>query len=111
MTERSQPNSATPRPWAADPDEREGYEWNIHIVEAADPHMRIAFTSNGPGSEANAALIVKAVNNHDALVRALEEIAEGVGRYSHNAFEHACNTIEDMKQIALDALARLEAKS
>ena len=26
----------TPLPWATDPDDREGYEWNIHIVQESD---------------------------------------------------------------------------
>jgi hypothetical protein len=57
----------TPTPWAADPDDREDMEWNIHIVEASQPHMRVCFmTSNGP-AEANAAFIVEAVNNHETL--------------------------------------------
>jgi hypothetical protein len=65
----------TQTPWLSDPDWREGYSWNIHIVDAANPDMRICFmTSDGP-AEANAAFIVKAVNNHDALVKALEPFA------------------------------------
>lgn len=61
----------TPTPWHADPDWREGYSWNIHIVDAANPDMRICFmTSDGP-AQANADFIIKAVNNHDALVMAL----------------------------------------
>lgn len=59
--------TATPTPWAADPDWREGYSWNIHIVDAANPDMRICFmTSDGP-AQANADLIVEAVNNYDRL--------------------------------------------
>jgi hypothetical protein len=48
-----------------DHDDREGMEWNIHIVIAENPDNRICFmTSDGP-SEANAALIVKACNAWD----------------------------------------------
>ena len=65
----------TPTPWVADPDDREGYEWNIHIIDGQDGHNRICFMSNGPETEANAAFIVKAVNSHDALVEALQKIA------------------------------------
>ena len=62
---------ATPRPWAIDPDDRPGMEWNIHIAQADDLNRRIAFmTSNGP-SEANAALIVRAVNHFDEAVEVL----------------------------------------
>lgn len=59
---------------------------------------------------ANAAFIVKAVNNHEALVKALEEIAEGKGRFSRDQFEHARNTIDDMKELARDALALVGEK-
>ncbi len=55
--------------------------------------------------EANAALIVRAVNSHDALVRALEEIAEGAGPFSRDPLTHAENCIDDMKERARAALA------
>ncbi len=42
------------------------------------------------------------------VVEALERIIETRGRYSHDRFEHACNTIEDMKAIAVEALAKLK---
>ena len=72
----------TPTPWYADHDLRDGMEWNIHIVEHNNPNNRVCFmTSDGP-SEANAAFIVKAVNAHEGLVRALEEI-EAIGRKSY----------------------------
>lgn len=45
---------ATRRPWAADPDDRPGMEWNVHIVDASEPNDRVAFMSNGPRSEAKA---------------------------------------------------------
>lgn len=57
----------TPGPWAADPDDRPDMEWNIHIVSADDPDLRIAFMANGPRSEANAAFIVEACNNYESL--------------------------------------------
>jgi len=47
------------------------------------------------------------VGTGDRLTRykeALEEIKEGKGRYSMNQLEHASNTIEDMKELATDAL-------
>ena len=37
----------------------------------------------------------------------LNEIAEGKGRYSMEPLEHASNTIEDMKELANDAIARV----
>ena len=63
-------SSHTPTPWVADPDDREGYEWNIHILDRKGD--RICFmTSDGP-AEANAALIVEAVNNHARLTERCE---------------------------------------
>ena len=47
------------------------------------------------------------MSDHDRLKyleAALREIAEGKGRYNPNQLKHADNCIEDMKQIALDAL-------
>jgi hypothetical protein len=67
-------DNATKRPWIADPDDREGYEWNIHILQADDTNIRVCFMSNGPASEANAALIVTAVNQHAALLRCAEAL-------------------------------------
>lgn len=85
MTEnlRSLPMTAqvpTPTPWAADPDWREGYSWNIHIVDAANPHMRICFmTSDGP-AQANADLIVEAVNSYASL-KARIQVLEDLSRF------------------------------
>lgn len=65
----------TPLPWMADPDERPGYEWNIHIVQQADANMRVCFMSRAEDSEiseANAELIVRSVNALPELVKALE---------------------------------------
>ena len=39
------------------------------------------------------------------LEEALRGVAEGKGRFSMDHLEHAQNTIEDMKAIAIDALA------
>lgn len=55
----------TPGPWAVDPDDRPGMEWNNHIVQADNPHIRICFmTSNGPSD--NARLIAAAPSLADA---------------------------------------------
>ena len=40
------------------------------------------------------------------LRAALAEIQEGKGRFSMDHHEHACNTIEDMKELARIALSR-----
>ena len=39
-----------------------------------------------------------------ALRAALEEVAEGKGRYSMDPLEHCGNTVDDMKDIAITAL-------
>ena len=67
----------TPTPWFADPDDREGYEWNIHIVQESNRDMRVCFMTSGPEAGPNSAFIVHAVNSHATLTAALEE-ARGV---------------------------------
>ncbi len=39
---------------------------------------------------------------------ALEEISEGKGRYSMDHLEHASNTIQDMKALAVKALEEIK---
>ena len=63
----------TPTPWFADPDDREGYEWNIHIVQESNRDMRVCFMTNGPEAGPNSAFIVAAVNSHATLTAALVE--------------------------------------
>lgn len=52
-----------------------------------------------------AAGIAMAAEREQQLLDALEEIAEGRGRFSMDKFTHARNTIEDMKELALNAIA------
>jgi hypothetical protein len=40
----------------------------------------------------------------------LKEIIKGMGRYSQDQFEHARNTIEDMKELARQTLAQIGEK-
>lgn len=80
MTEapKTADNAHSPLPWAADPDWREGYSWNIHIVQQSDPYMRICFmTSDGP-AQANADLIVEAVNSYARLRASNEEMRKAL---------------------------------
>lgn len=44
------------------------------------------------------------------LLAALKEIAKGEGRFSRDPLEHAANTIEDMKALALAAIERAEGR-
>lgn len=39
-----------------------------------------------------------------ALEKALREISKGEGRFSRDPLEHASNTIEDMKALAIEAI-------
>jgi len=55
-------------------------------------------------SEANAHLISAAPDMYEAL----KEISEGKGRYSMDKLTHASNTIDDMKELALNALLKAE---
>ena len=67
----------TPGPWLADPDDRAGMEWNIHIGRRNDPDERICFmTSDGP-VEANARLIAAAPDLLEAC-QAFVEFNAGV---------------------------------
>lgn len=45
------------------------------------------------------------------LRRALMDIAQGRGRFSMDQLTHASNTIEDMKQLAVDALAPTDERA
>lgn len=48
--------------------------------------------------------VIKALEENQRLREALQEISEGKGRYDLDRFTHARNTIEDMKEIAVNAL-------
>lgn len=80
---------------------------DAHLVFDAEGDE--VFSSNYAGEEN--AEIVRACNSHDELVEALEEIAEGKGRYSTDPFQHAINTIDDMKELARKALAKARGQS
>ena len=107
MTARTQPMTATPTPWVADPDWREGYSWNIHIVDAANPDMRICFmTSDGP-AQANADLIVEAVNNYASLKARIEELESNerayekiLGKRTYREVADRMKEMEEALQIA-----------
>jgi hypothetical protein len=60
----------TPTPWKVTADER----GSIVRADTTESQPIASMWHNGDDPAANAALIVKAVNNHDALVAALENI-------------------------------------
>ena len=74
----------TPGPWSVDPDNREGMEWNNHIVAA--PGIRVCFMANGGSDEAaqarceaNARLIA-AAPDLVAMLREVTDAADAVAR-------------------------------
>ena len=44
------------------------------------------------------------VDKYNALIEALHEISKGEGAYNEDRLEHANNTIENMKSIAVKAI-------
>lgn len=62
-------------------------------------------TAAGDALDAKTVDLTTEVNRLKAFLTA---ISEGRGRFSRDPYTHACNTIEDMKQLALDALAGME---
>ena len=105
----------TPLPWRID-----GYKTRpttepygaLIVSDRGDGfHFRVALCAKHPGintetSKANAALIVKCVNAHDALVKALQAIA-GWGTINLSA-EHEHGLRDTIKSIADRAVAALE---
>jgi hypothetical protein len=91
---------AYPLPWRA-----EVYPGtNRSSIIASDGTQVISGMNN-----AKAAFIAARVNSHAELVKALEEIAKGQGAFSRDPLTHASNTIDDMKTLAREALAKSEA--
>lgn len=76
-------------------------------VSAVGPAGLIATIGNGEITPdkyaANAAFIVKAVNSHDALVKALEFIRDGYDNHDVNHVDYRVKVY----QVALEALAAL----
>jgi hypothetical protein len=97
----------SPTPWAADPDDREGYEWNIHIVQESDHDMRVCFMTSGSEAVPNAAFIIRCVNDHDELVAAIR--FADTRAVSRAAYPHACEEDKQLRDLIDAALAKVEA--
>ncbi|OFW58457.1 MAG: hypothetical protein A2133_00825 [Actinobacteria bacterium RBG_16_64_13] len=101
----------TPGPWIFDP-ENEGMDHHRGWGISADGMATVAHlpVRGCEGSEAlavsyaNARLVAAAPE----MLAALHEIAKGEGRFSRDHMEHACNTIEDMKALAVAAIIKAE---
>ena len=106
----------TPTPWFANPDDREGYEWNIHIVQESNRDMRVCFMTSGPEADPNSAFIVHAVNSHATLTAALREargVLEGIEKYephevAKDAFAYD-RMVDGFKDCARTTLATINA--
>jgi len=90
-------------PWSEDVSAEHADGWGDFrgVVVARLPYVPGESVPNESWAKANARLIVRAVNAHDALVEALREIAE---------HEHPGNTLSgyhDLRAIASAALASL----
>lgn len=90
-----------------------GGEWRvgrrvpIHVYEGERPLGTFLRAEDAARAVAAVNATPAAETAPDAgLVEALKEIAKGEGRFSRDPYEHACNTIEDMKEIARAALSR-----
>lgn len=96
-------------PWAVDPDEREGMEFNNFIVIAAQPHMRICFMSHdgtpeNEAAQASAHLIAAAPELFNALSAMAEFWAYGLDKP-----EGAKPTPEDDRRVEELAIMSLKA--
>ena len=87
-------DNATPRPWKVNPEGQEEYKtgsWEItsNIKFGEDPDdtcVALCYSYNAQDAEANARLIVKAINCHDELVEALKKSQSALNsvlKYSH----------------------------
>lgn len=69
-----------------------------------NPRIDIVEHLRAEGSYHLTTFLNEAADEIVRLRKALEEIAEGKGTFSTDRYQHACNTIADMKQLARDAL-------
>ena len=78
----------------------------VRDTELYESVARIFHSSTYPYGKAiaNAHLIAAAPDMYEAL----KEISEGKGRYSLDKLTHASNTIDDMKALAIEAIAKAE---
>jgi len=107
MTDHSQPNSAehTPTPWFFSDPENGGIG---HINSNPEGSFYGDIATVWSDGLANAAFIVKAVNNHDALVKALEGVAEFCS--ADTTTLGAISRLTAIRNTALNVLAAVEAK-
>ena len=85
----------TPTPWIADDFPKE------ILIRAEDGSFIMAMRKSLYPSEkiANANIIVKAVNNHDKLVEALESIVITINSHTYPLGQKGVKVIEEAKQL------------
>lgn len=100
--------SATPRPWTLG--RKHDYLAKV-MVTAAEAYIADCEQNDIAEDQANAALIVEAVNAYDAvkaenarLREALETIAQGKGAFDLDPLIHCGNCLEEAKATAHAAL-------
>ena len=103
-------DKSTPTPW--------NYIRGDSLLSVKANGEEIASVGNAPywerftsTHEANAALIVRAVNRDHLfgeLVEAVEEIAKGAGAFDMDHHQHAMNVIEEAKATARAILAKVK---
>lgn len=95
-----------PGPWIADDANSEGEPnevWHIYAAYDTKDEVKVAEAYNKP----NADMIASVPEMREAL----QEIAKGKGRFSRDPLTHASNTIEDMKALAVGALAGVQPQA
>ncbi len=93
----------TPGPWKV---YQVGFGYNITPDVSSETPWVLAKVYQCSNAHANAQLMTAAPD----LLEALKAISEGMGRYNRNKLQHAENTIEDMKAIALAAIDKAEGR-
>jgi hypothetical protein len=104
----------SPAPWSVNRLLESGKVIGFHITEgnsgSIDPicEYKANFPTRRTPDElaANSALLAAAPD----LLKALHEISKGLGRRDPDPLKHADNCIEDMKSLALAAIANVEGK-
>jgi len=106
----------TPGEWKITPFENRGYL----ILCNNEPLAHVKHIHEDVEDKANAKLIAEAgtvtnecgltprqlLEQRNELLEALKEISKGEGRYDMDKLIHASNTIEDMKNIAKEAIKK-----
>ena len=91
----------TPTPWHY----QEKSDAYTHIVRSGDRFILQLSQDTSGEAEATARFIVKAVNSHDALVKALQKIAD------LPPADKAMRPVKDHRQIAIAALASIKERT